>query len=362
MTPRPRPVHEDAHARARSASAARSRTGRASTTRTRSPSTASPGHVHRAGRASAGRRPATCAGRAHQRLGARSTRRSSSPTTTSRSPTWPSPTPASASTTVQLRVTSPYATSGSGNELTGQVERQEQPDHALPAAVRRRLHRHQRRAQPVAHRRGRRHRHHQGGDGLRHQRDPRVADRVQHLQGLLARATAFATHVRDVQPLVGAERAVHRRARAGHQEEHLLPLVADALQLPRRRHPRPGLPVPDLGRGRARLQQRDRADPADAHRRPEVPAQPGLLVRAVAVGRAGRPRAAGSSTTRATRRTGRTATPSTSPRRPGAATRSTAASRPSPATWPSTPRATSRASWPSTTTTTTGSSSTTGAR
>ena len=141
-----------------------------------------------------------------------------------------------------------------------------------------------------------------------------------------------------LQPVVGAERAVHRRARAGDQEEHLLPLVADALQPPRRRHPRADLPVPDLDRGRARLQQRDRADPAHAHRRPEVPAQPDLRVRAVAVASARSPRAAASSTTRATRRTGPTATPSTSPRRPGRATRSTAASRRSRPTSPGTPR------------------------
>ena len=175
-------------------------------------------------------------------------------------------------------------------------------------------------------------------------------------------ATAFATHVRAYNRWWAENVPVHRRARAGHQEEHLLPLVADALQLPRRRHPRAGLPVPDVGRGRAGLQQRDRADPADAHRRPQVPAQRRLLLRRLAVASARRPRAAGSWTTRATRRTGPTATPSTSPRRPGAATRSTAGSRRSPATSPSTPRATSRASCPSTTTTTTASSSTTGAR
>ncbi len=82
--------------------------------------------------------------------------------------------------------------------------------------------------------------------------------------------------------MVGAERALHRRARARHQEERLLPLVADALQPPRRRHPRPDLPVPHLDRGRPRLQQRDRAHPADAHRRSQVPAQPGLRVRELA--------------------------------------------------------------------------------
>ena len=69
------------------------------------------GHLHRAGRASAGRRPSHWRS-VHTSGSIRSTRPSSSPTTTWRWPTCPSPTTAASSTTLQLRATSPYATVG----------------------------------------------------------------------------------------------------------------------------------------------------------------------------------------------------------------------------------------------------------
>ena len=165
-------------------------------------------------------------------------------------PTWRSRTPAAVARRSTLRATSPYATTVSGNELTGTPGRQEQPDHALPAAVRGRLHRRRRGADPLGH--GRR-----PGQtcttkvqmGFVANEIPESLDRVQRLPGATPRTTAFATHVRAYNQWWARERALHRRARAGDQEGDLLPLVADALQLPGRRHPRAGLPVPDLGRG-----------------------------------------------------------------------------------------------------------------
>ena len=194
-----------------------------------------PGHLHRAGRASAGRRPATGAA-CTPAARSRSTRPSSSPRTTWPWPTCPSPTTAARRPPLQLRATSPYATTGSGNELTGQVSVVQQPDHALPAAVRRRLHRHQRRAEPVGDGRApaqtvtAKVRH-----GLRHQRDPRVADRVQRLPGLHQRRPRSPP---TCGPTTCGGRRTSRTSTSPEpaiKKNYLLPLVADAVQQPRRR-------------------------------------------------------------------------------------------------------------------------------
>ena len=187
-----------------------------------------------------------------------------------------------ARTTLQLRATSPYATSGTGSELTGQVNAYNNLTTIYPRLT---------------------------GDGFTAasgglNRSVTIAAgatvTAKVVMGFVtneipeslteynayagySNATAFATHVRAYNLWWAQNVPYIDVARTGDQEEHLLPLVADALQQPRRRHPRADLPVPDLDRGRAGLQQRDRADPADAHRRPQVPAQPGLRLRRLAV-------------------------------------------------------------------------------
>ena len=241
-------------------------------------------------------------------------------------------------------------------------QRVQQPHHAVPAAVRRRLHRHQRRAQPVGHRRA---------------PAPTVTAKV--VMGFVtneipeslteyntyagySNATAFATHVRDYNLWWAQNVPVHRRARAGHQEEHLLPLVADALQQPRRRHPRADFQFPTsiegvLGYNNAIvLTQPMHIDDLKYLRNPIYSYGDWLSVGQVVQGRPvpGQPRRPGELVQQlhpVHRRGGLAQLPD--PRRPAGDRRPTS---------PGTPRATSRASSPSTTTTTTGSSSTTGAR
>ena len=187
----------------------------------------------------------------------------------------------SGSTTLQLRATSPYATSGCGNELTGQVNAFNSLTTLYPRL---------------------------SGDGFAVSsgglnRSVTIAAgatvTAKVVMGFVtneipaslteynayagySNATAFATHVRAYNLWWAQNVPYIDVARTGDQEELLLPLVADALQQPRRRHPRADVPVPHLGRGRAGLQQRHRADPAHAHRRPQIPAQPDLLLRRLA--------------------------------------------------------------------------------
>ncbi|MFD2353020.1 hypothetical protein ACFSTC_32645 [Nonomuraea ferruginea] len=169
------------------------------------------------------------------------------------------------SATLNLRATSPYATSGSGSELTGQVNAYNNLTTIHPRL---------------------------SGDGFTVSsgglnRSVTVAAgqtvtvKVQmgfvtnELPGSLTEynayrghspATAFATHVREYNRWWADNVPYIDVPELGDQEERLLPLVADALQPPRRRHPRADLPVPHVHGGGAGLQQRDRAHPADAHR------------------------------------------------------------------------------------------------
>jgi hypothetical protein len=73
-----------------------------------------------------------------------------------------------------------------------------------------------------------------------------------------------------LQPVVGRQRALPGHAREQHRQDAVLPLVADAVQLPRRRPAGQRLPVPDVDGGRARVQQRDRAVRRHVRRRPQV--------------------------------------------------------------------------------------------
>ena len=82
--------------------------------------------------------------------------------------------------------------------------------------------------------------------------------------------TAFSTQLAEYNRVVGRQRPVHRRARREHRQDVVVPDVPQPVQLLRRQHPRQRLPVPRLGRGRARLQQRHPAHPTDAHAGPEV--------------------------------------------------------------------------------------------
>ena len=156
----------------------------------------------------------------------------------------------------------------------------ERPDEAVSPLLRRRLLARGRDpgAHPVDPRR--RQRDDQGAAGADHRRDRRVADRLRRHADAVAGRGVHDPRDR-LQPVVGRERAVPGHPRGQHRQDVVLPLVAHAVQLPRRRHARQHLPVPGRHGGRPRVQQLDRADHRHVHRRPEVLPRPDLLVRAL---------------------------------------------------------------------------------
>ena len=162
-----------------------------------------------------------------------------------------------------------------------------------------------------------------------------------------------------VQPVVGRQHPLHRRPGRQHRQDALLPLVADALQLPGRRHPGQRLPVPTsmegvLGYNNAIALTVAMFIDDLKYLRPDLLVRPWVST--------GRSRGARYVDNPATRRTGPTGTPSTSPRPAWRTYQLHGGPAAIARTSPRTPSTTSRACSTPTTTTATASSSTTGAR